>query len=188
LDIHLEGFVGKYTESVKLAAIKEYCSGEAGLKTVAQKHNVNVSSLRKWISGDRAHGEAGVAEKKRQSYGVELKLTVLKRMREERLSHRQAAALFNIRRFDMSGRWERQYHQGGPEALSCGSRGRHRKMTKPPPLKNKTQAPDDARSRPQLLDELCDLRMENAYLKKLNALVQASEQSARESERRSCLS
>ncbi len=180
--------MGKYTESAKLAAIKEYCSGEAGLRTVAQRHNVDVSSLRQWISGYRAHGEAGVAEKKRQFYSVELKLSVLKRMRAEGLSYRQAAALFNIRRFDIIGRWERQYNQGGPEALSWGSRGGCRKRMKPAPLKNKTRAPEDARSRQQLLDELCSLRMENAYLKKLNALVQASARSARESERRSCLS
>ena len=109
-------------------------------------------------------------------------------MREERLSHRQAAALFNLRRFDMIGRWERQYDQGGPEALSWGSGRRCRKRMKPSPLKNKTQAPDDARSRSQLLDELCALRMENAYLKKLNALVQASALSARASERSSCSS
>ncbi|WP_419721428.1 helix-turn-helix domain-containing protein [Paraburkholderia tropica] len=46
------------------------------------------------------------------------------------LSHRQAAALFNIRRFNFIGRWEQQYNQGGPDALSWGSRGRRRKMTK----------------------------------------------------------
>jgi hypothetical protein len=35
----------------------------------------------------------------------------------------------------------------------------------------------------QLLDELCYLRMKNIYLKKLNALIQANEPSARESKR-----
>lgn len=164
--------MGKYTEQAKLAAVKDYCSGEAGLKTIAQRHSVDVSSLRQWIAGYRAHGEAGVAEKKREFYSVEFKLLVLKRMRDEGLSHRQAAALFNIRPFNIIGRWEYQYNQGGPEALSWGSKGRRRKMTKTSPLQNKVQPSDDARSREQLLEELCHLRMENAYLKKLNALVQ----------------
>lgn len=180
--------MGKYTEQVKLAAVRDYCSGEAGLKTVAHRHNVDVSSLRQWIAGYRAHGEAGVAGKKREFYSVELKLAVLKRTRDEGLSHRQAAALFNIRRFNIIGRWEQQYNQGGPEALSWGSRGRRKKMTKNAPLQNKARQADDARSRQELLDELCCLRMENAYLKKLKALVQANELSARESERKSCLS
>jgi transposase len=175
--------MGKYTEQAKLAAVRDYCSGEAGLKTIAQRHNVDVSSLRQWVAGYRAHGEAGVAEKTREFYSVELKLSVLKRMHEEGLSHRQAAALFNIRRFNIIGRWEQQYNQGGPDALSWGSKGRRRKMTKNAQLQNETQQADDARSRKELLDELRCLRMENAYLKKLRALVQASEQSARESER-----
>lgn len=103
--------MGKYTEQAKLVAVRDYCSGEAGLKTIAQRHNVDVSPLRQWIAGYRAHGEAGVAEKKREFYSVELKLSVLKRMREEGLSHRQAAALFNIRRFNIIGRWEQQYNK-----------------------------------------------------------------------------
>ncbi|MCP3728702.1 transposase, partial [Paraburkholderia sp. CNPSo 3272] len=69
--------MGKYTEQAKLAAVRDYCSGEAGLKTIAQRHNVDVSSLRQWIAGYRAHGEAGVAEKTREFYSVELKLSVL---------------------------------------------------------------------------------------------------------------
>ncbi len=35
-------------------AVRDYCSGEAGLKTIAQRHNVDVSSLRQWIAGYRA--------------------------------------------------------------------------------------------------------------------------------------
>ncbi|WP_370645107.1 IS3 family transposase [Mycetohabitans sp. B6] len=172
--------MGKYTEQAKLVAVRDYCSGEAGLKTIAQRHNVDVPSLRQWIAGYRAHGEAGVAEKKREFYSVELKLSVLKRMREEGLSHRQAAALFNIRRFNIIGRWEQQYNQGGLEALSWGSRGRRRKMTKNAPLQNKAQQADDARSHQELLDELCYLRMENAYLKKLKALSSERAVSTRE--------
>lgn len=133
--------MGKYTEQAKLAAVRDYCSGEAGLKTIAQRHNVDVSSMRQWIAGYRAHGEAGVVGKKREFYSVEFKLSVLKRMGEEGLSHRQAAALFNIRRFNIIGRWEQQYIQGGPEALSWGSRGRRRKMTKNASLETKRGKP-----------------------------------------------
>jgi transposase len=45
------------------------------------------------------------------------------------------------------------------------------------------QCSDQERSRQDLLDELTQLRMENAYLKKLEALVRASGQQAQKSER-----
>jgi len=97
--------MGKYTDQAKLAAVRDCCSGGAALKTVAQRHGVDVSSLRQWIAGYRAYGEAGVRTKRRSSsnFSVEFKLSVLKRMREEGLSRRQAAALFNIRRFNVIG-------------------------------------------------------------------------------------
>ena len=83
--------MGKYTDEAKLAAVRDYCSGEAGLKAVAQRHGVDVSSLRQWIAGYRAHGEEGVRAKKRPptNFSAEFKLSVLKRMRDEGLSQRQ---------------------------------------------------------------------------------------------------
>jgi len=42
---------------------------------------------------------------------------------------------------------------------------------------------DQNRSQQDLLDELSRLRMENAYLKKLEALIQANDRQARESSR-----
>lgn len=100
--------MGKYTDQTKLAAVRDYCSGEAGLKAVAQRHGVNVSSMRQRISGYRAHGEEGVLTKKRAptNFSAEFKLSVLKRMRAEGLSQRQTTALFNIRRFNVIGEWK----------------------------------------------------------------------------------
>ncbi|NIF56048.1 transposase [Burkholderia sp. Ax-1724] len=47
--------VGKYSEETKLSVVKDYCSGTAGLKVVARRHGVNVTSLFKW----RRHYLAG---------------------------------------------------------------------------------------------------------------------------------
>lgn len=128
--------MGKYTDQAKLAAVKDYCSGEGGLKSVASRHGVDVSMLRQWVAGYRAHGEAGVQTKKRppSNFSAEFKLSVLERMREEGLSQRQAAALFNIRRFNVIGEWEHKYNQGGPKALARVSGERHKKMP-PVPLR-----------------------------------------------------
>lgn len=50
----------KYSEKKKLSATQDYCAGHAGLKRVAARHYVDVSSLRKWIAAYQAHGEEGL--------------------------------------------------------------------------------------------------------------------------------
>jgi transposase len=186
LDINFWGiFLGKYTEQEKLLAVEDYCTGQSGLRITAQRHNVDVSSLRQWVAAYRVFGAMGIKEKKRAFYSVEFKLTVLRRVRLEKLSYRQAAALFDVRRFDIIGHWERQYAEGGLDALSSGSTIPCKQMTKPllpqpdPPLLN-----DETRTRQELLDEVNYLRMENAYLKKLDALVQAKKQVAQKKKRK----
>jgi len=135
------------------------------------------------------HGAAGVLEKRRSPYSVEFKLLVLQCMREEELSYRQAAARFDIRNFNIIRDWERAFDEGGLTALSPYSGRRHIAMTTQLVTESQSQAHEDgARTRQELLDELGQLRMENAYLKKLDALVQANNPSAQGKEPESCLS
>jgi transposase len=93
------------------------------------------------------------------------------------LSHGQTAAVFNIRSATMIGQWERCYHSGGIDGLHPRVRGRPKKMptSKPP---EQQPAADETRSREELLAEVNQLRMENAYLKKLRSLIQAQQQRA----------
>jgi transposase len=95
------------------------------------------------------------------------------RKRADGLSNRQAASLFNVRRFNIIGDWERAYDEEGAGALVPYRVGKRRKMVKNPisPAIG-VQGPDVARSKDELIAELNQLRMENAYLKKLDALVQ----------------
>ncbi|MBB5464982.1 transposase-like protein [Paraburkholderia sp. CI2] len=53
--------MGKYSEETKLAVVKDYVSGTADLKVVARRHDVEVTSLRKWVAGYRSHGPAAFA-------------------------------------------------------------------------------------------------------------------------------
>lgn len=170
----------KYALEVKLAAVEDYLSGVSGYKIVAARHHVEVSSLRVWIRSYRAHGIDGLKKKRRSVYSVEFKLTVLQRIQADELSYRQAAALFDIRRFDMIGHWKRQYDEGGVEALSQGMEREKKTMTKQSDPESEAESYDDEhRTRQQLLDELNLLRMENAYLKKLEALAQEKKQATR---------
>ena len=169
----------KYTEKQRLDAVAAYEKGSGGLKATAEAQGVNVASLRKWIALFRARGESGVATKKRGSYDLEFKLAVVQRMQDEGISARQAAAQFDVRRFDQVAEWSRLYAEHGPEGLRPGRNRDQSRMNKKPIGPNDAAAPgDDQRSREELLRDLQQLRMENAYLKKAHALVRAKTRSA----------
>ncbi|KPX64798.1 ISPsy9, transposase OrfA [Pseudomonas syringae pv. atrofaciens] len=179
--------MGKYTEQAKLAAVLDYRSGKAGLRNVADRHGVDFSTLRQWVMGYEIHGVAALKEKKPRRYSSEFKLTVLKRMNEERLSLRQTAALFDIRQFGIIGLWQRLHEEG---TLTNSSKppdktGRPRKMPKPPPFVQSSSVDDESRSRDDLLAEVRQLRMEVDYLKKLDALVQEKQRVAQQKKRKS---
>jgi transposase len=164
--------MGKYSDRTRIAAAEDYCRGHLGLKEVARRHGVNVASLRLWAAAYRVHGAAGVRKKRRKLYSAQFKLAVLQRMHGERLSCRQAAALFNIRRRDMILLWQRAYETGGFAALHPHAGVLLKTMVKQPDERiGPGKLADDKRTRQQLLEELQQLRMENAYLKKLKALA-----------------
>jgi len=147
-------FLGEYSEQIKLAAIEAYCSGQHGLSATALLHNVGVSSLRKWIAAYQVHGIAGIRVKRREVYDIEFKLAVLKRVLDEGLSLRQAAALFDIRNFNIIGLWQRAYDSEGIAGLVPYRIVRHETMTKEKISPSTPQPCDEAaRTRQELLDE-----------------------------------
>ncbi|MFW3166019.1 IS3 family transposase [Pseudomonas syringae pv. syringae] len=164
--------MGKYTEQAKLAAVKEYCAGKAGLRDVARRHDVDFSCLRQWVAAYQIHGPAALKEKRRQRYSDEFKLAVLKRMHDERLSLRQTAALFDIRQFGIINLWQRLFDEGALNASSKPPKkvGRPRKMTTLLPPVNSAPINDESRSRDELLAEVKQLRMEVDYPKKARCL------------------
>ena len=70
-------------------------------------------------------------------------------------------------------KWERIYYEEGKDALYEERRGRASKMGNRKSRKTKTNVEKNE----DLLAEVQRLRMENEYLKKLNALVQEREKS-----------
>lgn len=169
--------MSKYTEPFKLAVVEQYLTGLAGFKALGHQHGVSSSNVRKWVAFYRLHGVSAL-QKKFTHYSAAFKLSVLQHMWTHRLSHCQTAAIFDIRSLAMVGQWERLYHSGGIDALKPRPRGRPKTMpvprTPPPPSSD-----DQTRTRDDLLAELNYLRMENAYLKKLEALIQAQKKETR---------
>ena len=174
----------KYTEKQKLAAVEDYFSGTLGLKIVASRHGIHESSLRKLVAAYRSHGSSGVKVKVRRLHSAEFKLEVILRKRKDELSARQTAGLFDIRNLAMIGEWERAYDQGEVAGLAPYKPGLLRKtLMNPASVPNPMPAKDDERTKEDLLNELGQLRMENAYLKKLEALVQVKRVSAQKKKR-----
>ena len=111
-----------------------------------------------------------------KKYSPEFKLSVILDMRESYLGYRETVRKFwntqNRKEEDLYvftvKRWEHKYLEEGYEGLMKDNRGRPsvngKKRGRPPKLDKKVEE--------DLIAENQRLRMENEYLKKLNALVQ----------------
>jgi transposase len=174
-------FMAKYSEQLKLKLVKEYLAGAGGTRVFAQRHGVGRSVLRRWITRYGQHGLEGL-RRKASGYDAQFKMSVLQHMWQQFLSQEQAAAVFDIRSPGHIAKWACQYHAGGIDALA--PRGRRKTMTQPDHPKSPEETAPDERTREQLLKENEYLRAEVAYLKKLDALLQAKKQAAQKKKRK----
>lgn len=94
-------------------------------------------------------------------YTGEFKQMVVETMQKEKLSQYQVSDRFLVSRHAVQ-QWERIYLEEGPEGLYIERRGR---KSTGRPKKLKPEVEED------LIAEVQRLRAENAYLKKLRALV-----------------
>jgi transposase len=165
--------MSKYSSAFKHEVVEYFGDGAHSYREVGLRFGLDHSMVRKWVANHAEHGLEGLA-RKYSHYDAQFRLSVLERMWKDGLSRREAAAIFNIRNAACLSVWKRDYERGGIEALAPRRRGKLRSM--PEPLTTDTGAggpqSDEAKSREELLAELAYLRMENAYLKKLEALTQ----------------
>lgn len=161
----------QYNEQFKLKAVQQYLRGGASYREVAMAHGVEFSQLRRWVASYEMHGRSGLTRKNAGNYDASLKLEVLARGRSEGLSDRQLAALYDIRSASQIRIWRSQYDESGASALL--PQRRHRRSMPPTPPPEPSHEPDEKRPPQELLEELAYLRAENAYLKKVKALIEA---------------
>lgn len=99
-------------------------------------------------------------------YTGEFKQKVIETMHKEKLSYRESARRYNIPDHKMITNWERHYLEEGVEGLYLEHRGSAKQ-------KRNSSLPKQVEL--DLIAEVQILRAENAYLKKLRALVQEEE-------------
>lgn len=172
MDTNFRGFtLAKHTTQFKLEVVQQYLAGSIGFKSLGKQHGVNHAHVKRWVGLFKIHGVAGL-ERKHTSFSPQQKVAILQHMWDNELSFEQTAAIFNIRSPGGLPSWERCYHSGGIDALTPRQRGRPKKMPDLIPPQDQPPVDDESRTREELLAEVNQLRMENAYLKKLKALVQ----------------
>lgn len=168
----MQFFYGEITVQEKIQAVKKYLEGVEGHKPIARAIGVTPGVFMNWIRQYQYHGEKAV-EKRYTTYTAEDKLEVLQYMNEHGTSHRETAAIFNIPAPSSLLQWEKQYETEGVDALNPKKKGRPLMEKK---TKNETKKQLSAGGSVEALQaEVERLRMENAYLKKLMALVQSKE-------------
>ncbi len=161
--------MAKFSSKEKIQAVKRYLDGTESGKTIAKSIEVTPSLLREWIRRYESSGE-NAFEKRYTSYSTQYKLDVLNYMNENGTSIRETATLFNIPFNETLRKWKIAYETGGLDALYSKKKGR-------PTMKDKIIKPVVEGLIEALQAENERLRMGNAYLKKLNALVQNKKQS-----------
>lgn len=160
--------MSKYSNKFKLEVVKYCVDNHHGYLDASRFFNIpSVASVRKWVRRYREHGIEGLLKNKISSYSGEFKQNVVEYMNNNHLSFQETAFHFNLGNPDIVGRWERIYNEEGPQALYEERRGRKGNMNSKS-KKNKL----DKQVEEDLIAENQRLRMENEYLKKLNALVQ----------------
>lgn len=157
----------KYNKEEKLLAINEVEGGES-INQVAKQHQISSSELQIWIRNYQKHGENGL---RTHAYGwtSNQKYEVIKYIQDNQLSFTETGVLLGIRPSTI-WQWERRYLENGIEGLEDKKKGRKARVQKPKPPKTRLE---------ELEEENLDLRIENEYLKKLNALVAEREKRER---------
>lgn len=166
--------MAKHSLELKFEIVQYYLTGKVSFNDAAKKHHVSKSDVQKWVSAYRNHGLEGLSVTN-GTYSGDFKLSVIAYMHRTGSSARQTAAYFNIPSYTTVCKWERIYLEEGADALFKERRGRGSHMIKTDKDK-KTKLKKETEE--DLIAEVQRLRMENEYLKKLNALIQSKEKSA----------
>lgn len=164
--------LAKFTNDEKIHAVKRYLEGNVGCNTIAKEMGVHVSKLQYWVRKYEYHGKQAFI-KTYIKYTTQYKLDVLKYMNEHGTSIFDTAARFNLSSDAILWQWQNILLTKGETALGSKKKGRpSMKKDHREPSKKQITATNSIED---LQAELEYLRMENAYLKKLNALVQEKE-------------
>ncbi len=158
----------KYSVLFRKEAVDQVIYDKRSVLKVGQELGIDKSLIRKWVLLYQRHGIMGLMPISKRQYPPEFKVKVIKTMRKKSLSLLEACIQFNIRSTGALVKWIGLYDENGAEGFARKERKTKLPMTK------RTKKPKTKEE--ELLEELASLRAENAYLKKLHALIQAEKE------------
>ncbi len=162
----------RYDLDFKIKVIAYYKQGHTEGAT-GEKFGVNPRFVRKWIEQYQHSGIDAIKPKtSKTKYSSDFKYKVIALMLAEGLSQSETALKFHISSPALISHWHKAYRLYGMSGLTSKYEGSN---TMASPITNK---PDDEKTPTELKRELQYLRAENAYLKKLDALLREREQAA----------
>ncbi len=174
------GRLSQYSEQYKLSVVEHYQNTSDGYKLTARHFGLDHATVRTWVKVYQQHGLQGLRPT-HGYYSQPFKLSVVQDILNHQLSICAAAAKYNVPYHTTVAAWLKRYEQKGAQGLAVrrAPPGRlkpvgHRSIGKPLSESPASEVPDR-----RLREQLQYLRAENAYLKKLYALLLAQERSGR---------
>lgn len=168
-------FMSKLNFEKKAEIVVHYLNTNDGYINTAHHFKISDSVVRMLVAQYKQNGIEGLSHRN-GTYSGEFKLNVLQYQQEHKLSDKETAVLFKIPNWGTICAWRKKYLEGGYELLSRDRRGNPKNMAN---KKSKKKA-EPKTELEKLREENEWLRMENAILKKLNALVLEEEESEQE--------
>jgi transposase-like protein len=162
-------FMTKYSHELRIKIVQEMEKGKTATG-MAKEYGIPRKVVRSWWANYCESGIEGLISVKKK-YTAEFKLHAIEFRWAHELSYLHTAAQLGIANEGILFSWEKKYLEYGVEALQDTKKGRPPKVPKQPP-------PKKPLTHEEILEErIKQLEMENAYLKKLNALVAEREKS-----------
>ena len=168
----------KYSKEFKLECVRKYKNGEYIKDPPGVKHAYFHSQILKWNKIFDSVGEVGF-DHSRPTLAIKDRMKLIIRI-ENGESYNSVAASAGIND-GLLNKWHKIYLQDGIEGLQSLKRG-NPKMNNKPKIKKSLDDMSDKEKIKYYQEQLEYLEAENAYLKKLRALVQKKQDQQRKKE------
>ena len=168
----------KYSKEFKLECVMKYKNGEYIKDPPGVKHRTFHQQVRKWVRQYDSLGEFALDHNK-PTLSTEERIGLIVRV-ENGESYKSVAYSAGIQN-DLLIKWHKIYLQDGIEGLQSLKRGKPKMNNKPKIEKSLDQMTDKEKIK-YYQEQLEYLEAENAYLKKLRALVQSKQDQQRKKE------
>lgn len=164
----------KFDLDFKLKVIEQYLAGASSPTLAHQYHIANRTTVLLWVKRFKHYGVKGLNSRViHPKYTREFKVEVLNWMQKQNASLTETALNFDISAPSTVWQWQRAFQSDGISGLLTNSE-RNMEMSKNS-TKKQSSKPAVKEPRPQeirdLEERITRLEIENAYLKKLDALA-----------------